>query len=309
MSRFAIKRPLALRKDNVNVQIKVSESVNPLSLTSLRLSPNANLKSTGCQSPSNVSNTSGSPFNDAYMLDRAPPASNVDVKVGYKGMLIKTQKKPRKLKPPDDYLREFTKAFFNGDKELADNWILTFKMRNDPKGLDYEKSNCMLETLYHQGARRTILMKVLHISGPRYANLVEPKYGPRRNGFNPKAVGSSGVSALGIVRQSLPILDEGYSCNHRQVMYYINDNEVTSIKKLWEKYYINNPLITTTKMAMETFRKYWNEYHSDIRFKKLKEDECDTCIELQQGNQNILFRIHYNYHYSSSYYYLFLLLL
>jgi hypothetical protein len=142
----------------------------------------------------------------------------------------------------------------------------------------------MLIALRHKGARRTILQNVFGIGGYRYDHMMQQK-DPSKPRDNGRSMSPEDINLLNIVRSSIPISDESFGCNHRQYTFYIADPEMTSVDKIFQKYYVDNEAITTAKrMKKDTFRKYWCKLHSDLRFKKLKEDECDTCIELRIGN-------------------------
>lgn len=204
----------------------------------------------------------------------------VNYELGPKGSIVKKQLNPRKVDKKSDSFYEdiLISRYFNGDQKQGREFIDLFRIRD--KAGD-RLANGMLCTLKQMGCKRTIMERVFGIGGYRYDHLDIER--AQRTYQNSNAMTPSEIAMLQVARDSIPIADEGYACNHRQYMFYIDDPEITSVEKIYQKYYVNNPLILGRKMAKDTFRRYWNALHSDLRFKKLKEDECDTCIILLTG--------------------------
>lgn len=203
------------------------------------------------------------------------------VQMGEKGRLIRQQKKKRKGFGERDYFAIMTDRYFDGNVDRARSAVERFNIANASESTRHEATG-MLKILYDMGAKRAILTSVFKIGGYRYDRLKKISE-PRAKYQNINAVTEEQIEQLSVTRKLIPIADEGYACNHREHILYIGDEDITSIAKLWEKYYMNEPSIKGKKMAQETFRKYWNVYHSDIKFRKLKEDECDICIQFKIG--------------------------
>ena len=208
------------------------------------------------------------------------------VTLGEKGRLIRQQTRKRKGVGDKDYFSIMKDKFFEGNELRARAAVDKFHIANANESTKYEATG-MLKMLYDMGAKRALLTSVFNIGGYRYDGLKKAAQ-PRREYFNVNAVTQEQIEQLSVTRKLLPVADEGYACNHRQQVMYIGDEEITSIAKLYAKYYRDESSISGKKMAQETFRKYWNAYHSDIKFKKLREDECDTCIQLTIGKQRMI---------------------
>ena len=216
------------------------------------------------------------------------------VKVGYKGKLIIPQVKTRKLKKKEQYKMELIMRGFGGDKQLYENFMAEFTLKNKS---DRDFASGMLAEVIRRGQLGWRLLSAVlkigygrykRITSKEYTNDSEPLPGKAKPGPNKNKVSDEQIAILELCRNSIPIDDIGYACNHRRQISYIGDSDITSIEKLYVKYYLNNKNFSGKVMALPTFRKYWDAYHSDLRFRTLKEDECDTCLELKTGNLIIL---------------------
>ena len=205
--------------------------------------------------------------------------SKVNYELGPKGQVIIHNTHPRQLKPFSAYESEFFTKVFNGDSERGKIFIAEFKNINAENP---ERANGMLATLISAGVNQRLLQKLFGIGCNRFYTIKQygqKTYKPRSNS---NKVTNEQIDMLQVCRDAIPLSDEGFSCNHRCQQVYIGDPMITSIEKLYEKYYLTDDYgVSGKRMALPTFRKYWHALHSDLRFKQLKEDECDTCIELQ----------------------------
>ena len=201
--------------------------------------------------------------------------------IGHKGRLTTKHKNPREKKDKEYYFTLFARLCYGGNEVQARQGIQDFKALNLARRI--QEANVYLIDWNHRGAKRTLLNKMFSIGSTRYQTILNRGYKKPKSGDNKFKITKEMVEQLEICRQCVPIDDEGMACNHRQYIFYIGDPEITSVKKLWGKYYKDNDAIDGRKMSAMSFHKYWGKYHSDIRFRKLKEDECDTCIQLQIG--------------------------
>ena len=84
--------------------------------------------------------------------------------------------------------------------------------------------------------------------------------------------------------------EPSFACVHRRQKEYIIDPELTSMRAVYARYQLwcNNQKTVLRAMGQSTFYRYIESYHCTLAVNKLKEDECDTCIELKEG-KNLLF--------------------
>lgn len=202
----------------------------------------------------------------------------VTYKLGQKGQVIVHQVNPRKFKSLESYEQEFFGKVFNGDSEKGRRFIDTFKSIN---AHDTARANGLLTTVIAAGVNQRLLSKLFGIGCNRFNTIKEYGSKPRKTSYNPNKVTTEQLAMMQVCRDAIPVDDEGFACNHRCQMQYIGDPDMTSIEKIYQKYYVVDTFgVKGKRMALPTFRKYWATFHSDLRFKQLKEDECDTCIEL-----------------------------
>ena len=203
----------------------------------------------------------------------------VSYKLGQKGKVIVHQVNTRKLKSLESYEQEFFGKVFNGDSEKGRRFIDTFKSIN---AHDTARANGLLTTVIAAGVNQRLLSKLFGIGCNRFNTIKEYGSKPRKESYNPNKVTPEQLAMMQVCRDAIPVDDEGFACNHRCQMQYIGDPDMTSIEKIYQKYYVVDTFgVKGKRMALPTFRKYWATFHSDLRFKILKEDECDTCIELK----------------------------
>ena len=76
-------------------------------------------------------------------------------------------------------------------------------------------------------------------------------------------------------------MELGYPCSHRKMKRY--SVKFDSYKELWVAYTLYSPPLQEKrrKMKQSTFQKYLRGVHPDFALKRVKEDECDTCIRLK----------------------------
>ena len=265
-------QPVKLRRLNDSVVGIPVNSPDPISLqasASVASDQEVNIINSILPSPKIYESTSG------MRGTTAPKAKTVAYTTGPKGSLVKTQKNPRSKKSYDDFLKQFM-ALTNYNEAQAKDFIRIF---NEWNGVDKQRASGMLYSITQLGANRRLLAQLFNIGSGRYSNILQGVR-PQQSRANTLAITQLQKDELNIVRDAIPIDDESYACSHRQYTFYVGDDEITSVQKLFEKYYLQNPAIKGKKMALDTFRKYWSLLHSDIRLKKLREDECDTCMEL-----------------------------
>jgi hypothetical protein len=73
----------------------------------------------------------------------------------------------------------------------------------------------------------------------------------------------------------------GYPCGHRRLQTYCTDDNISSMQKLYEIYYLPfEASLGLKKMKESTFEKRVRAHFPDFKLHRLSEDECDTCVDL-----------------------------
>ena len=146
------------------------------------------------------------------------------------------------------------------------------------------EANGMIAVFIDQGAKETLLREVFGIGYERYRNILHhqsDKVG--FGGRNKNAVSVDMIEQLYRFSMHGVPTELGYPCGYRRLLKYCTDPAVTSWEKLYDIHFLKfedgNKFIL--KMGKITFYNFMLAYHPEFRLKRVMEDACDTCIELQ----------------------------
>ena len=154
-----------------------------------------------------------------------------------------------------------------------------YQLNGNPKMKD--QADGMIKTFIGLGCSEDCLRAVLKIGYGRYDRINKSLEPATHVGRNHRAFGDESVDQLHRFVQFLPC-EEGYPCGHRAIKRYLTDESVSSLEKLYIKYYkpFENELVNLRKMSLSSFKDFLKAYHPEFRLVRLKEDACDTCIAL-----------------------------
>ena len=159
------------------------------------------------------------------------------------------------------------------------------RLNSNPSESSRGQADGLLIGFIERGARARMLASVFNVGRGRYERLKSgaPRMTPggKRNG---REVIEDDIKLIHRMTLTLPT-ESASSCSHRKLdIKYITDEEISSIDKLHEKYYIpfeadKRPI--PRKLAKETFRKYLGKCFPEIKLDRLQEDMCDICVEFK----------------------------
>ena len=145
------------------------------------------------------------------------------------------------------------------------------------------EANGMIAVFIEQGAKETLLREVFGIGYERYRKILHNQNDKVSGGRNRNAVSQDMIEQLHRFTMVGVPTELGYPCGHRRMLKYCTDPAVTSWEKLYEMHFLkfedDNKLVR--KMGKITFYNFMSAYHPEFRLKRVMEDACDTCIELQ----------------------------
>ena len=202
-----------------------------------------------------------------------------DVYRGLKGSFHRKQVHPRKA-VETDWSAKFAKIICDGDVEEANRITEKFFRLNGDKKTE-EMADGMLAVLMEKGAKEKMLRGVFHIGQSRYNRILKNQAKQPTGGTNFKAITPDMMSQLDrLVSTGIP-KELGFPCAHRRLMEYCTDEEISSWEKLYDKYYVPfEPDSNVRKMAYISFYNHMRAHHPGFKLRRLVEDACDTCMEL-----------------------------
>lgn len=202
--------------------------------------------------------------------------------MGAKGKLTVKHDNPRKVRDDDDYRKDFVLHYFQNDyseyeamisayenstPEAQCGVILSYFQRKDPISFR------MAKAAFRCGSNRVKIAKRGEV--PKKGNSLP----------NVNALTSEDRQNLADFVDTLDT-EPGFPCVHRRQKEYVIDPELTTLRAVYGRYklWCSNQKPEARAMAESTFYRYIDAYHCTLAINKLKEDECDTCMELKEGN-------------------------